>query len=248
MKEESQKAAKRFNLTLPKFTFKETPMNGFLVMSLVIFAFLLGMLTNKVVYLEQQLKNPTNLAAQGTQPTAPTPPVFVEDLSPGKLPLLGNKDAKVTLVEFSDFQCPFCKAYFDDTHAQIKEKYVDTGKVKFAFRHFPLTSIHPLAQKAAEASECASEQGKFWEYHDLLFIEQDSWSQLADEEGTNSFVDFAGQVGINSSQFSSCLESEKYKTRVEEDIAGATDAQVEATPTYIVNGTRVVGALPFAEL
>lgn len=249
MKEETKKTPSRFALRIPKFTFKETPMNSFLVLSLIIFSFLLGMLTNKVIYLEQALKNPAPAAAPaGPTAAGPAAPAIVENMTAGKLPFLGSNDAEVTLVEFSDFQCPFCKKYFDETHKQINDTYIKTNKVKLAYRHFPLTSIHPNAQKAAEASECANEQGKFWEYHDLLFKEQDTWSPLAATDVINSFVDLAGQLSINTSQFQTCLESDKYKQNVNDDTAAATSAQVDATPSFFVNGVRVVGAVPFAEL
>jgi protein-disulfide isomerase len=100
------------------------------------------------------------------------------NVAKGHLPVLGNEKAKITIVEFSDFQCPFCERFFIDTLPQLKKEYLDTGKAQLTFRHFPLTSIHPNAQKAHEASECANEQGKFWEYHDLLFQTQQSWSEL----------------------------------------------------------------------
>lgn len=90
----------------------------------------------------------------------------------GNLPVLGNQDAKVTIVEFSDYQCPFCGKYFQDAEAQIKKEYVDTGKAKFYYRDFPLIQLHPGAQKAAEAARCAGDQGKYWEFHDLVFQNQ----------------------------------------------------------------------------
>lgn len=93
----------------------------------------------------------------------------------GHLPTLGNKNAAVTLVEFSDFQCPFCGQFYTQTEAQLRKDYVDSGKVQFVYRQFPLTQIHPNAEGAAEASECANEQGKFWQYHDLLFQTQSAW-------------------------------------------------------------------------
>src|SRR3989344_9399332 len=108
-------------------------------------------------------------------PSVPTGPV---DVSADDDPVLGEKNAKVTIIEFSDFQCPFCSRFRDQTFDQIKSKYIDTGKVKFVYRDFPLTQIHPMAQKGAEASECADEQGKFWEYHDLLFQKQDEWTSI----------------------------------------------------------------------
>ena len=242
------KKLSKLNLTLPRLTFKDTPINAYLVYTLIIFAFLLGMLTNKVMYLEKAATAPApSVAADPNQP--PPPPDVVEGLETGKLPLLGNKDAKVTIIEFSDFQCPFCKAYFDDSHSKINDTYVKTGKVKFAYRHFPLTSIHPNAQKAAEAAECANEQSKFWEYHDMLFAEQDTWSPLSATDVVSSFVEYAGQLGLNTSQFQSCLDTDKYKQNVDDDAAVATSqAQVNATPTFFVNGVRITGAVPFADI
>lgn len=100
------------------------------------------------------------------------------NVSKGNLPVLGSSDAKITIIEFSDFQCPFCESFFMSTYPELKKNYIDTGKVQFAFRHYPLTSIHPNAQKAHEAAECANEQGKFWEYHDKLFQTQAVWTDL----------------------------------------------------------------------
>jgi protein-disulfide isomerase len=97
-----------------------------------------------------------------------------KNITNGDLPVLGNTNAPVTLIEFSDYQCPFCERFFNGAEAQIKKEYVDTGKVKVYFRDFPLTQIHPGAQKAAEAARCASDQGKYWEYHDLIFNNQSS--------------------------------------------------------------------------
>ncbi|MDP2638073.1 MAG: thioredoxin domain-containing protein, partial [Candidatus Levybacteria bacterium] len=89
----------------------------------------------------------------------------------GRLPALGEKNAKVTIIEFADLECPFCKRYFTDAFPQIKKDYIDTGKAAYYYRHFPL-DFHPLAKPFAQASECANEQGKFWEMHDKIFQEQ----------------------------------------------------------------------------
>ena len=90
----------------------------------------------------------------------------------GNLPVLGKTDAKVTIVEFSDYQCPFCARFYSQTEGQLRKDYIDSGKVKFYYRDFPLTSIHPGAQKAAEAARCAGDQDKYWQYHDLIFNNQ----------------------------------------------------------------------------
>jgi protein-disulfide isomerase len=235
---------------LPRLSFKDGNLNVYLVFVLVIFAFLLGMLTNKVLYLENQVKNGANAnaaaAGQEALPTEPLPPQVV-DVENGHLPILGDPNAKVTIVEFSDLQCPFCKRYLDETHEQLKEKYIDTGKVKFAFRHYPLTSIHPNAQISSEAAECANEQGKFWEYHDKVFAEQDTWSPLTQTDVTNALIGYAGDLGLNTDQFRSCVESEKYKDKVNEDLEAGNLVQVDGTPAFFVNGYRLVGAQPFSE-
>lgn len=248
----TEKKKKYFEFRIPKLSFQNTPINGFLVFTVVIFAFLLGMLTNKIIYFEQATK------AANTQPTGegtaeaqiPTPPAVVKDMKVGKLPVLGNKDAKVTVVEFSDFQCPFCKKYFDDTHAQLQKDYVDTGKIQFAYRHFPLSQMHPLAEKAGEAAECANEQDNFWGYHDILFDEQGTWAEQTNtlDNAINNFVDYATQLGMDGNQFRSCLETDKYKQNVADDTAVGTDAQVDGTPTFFINGQRLVGALPYSEI
>lgn len=90
----------------------------------------------------------------------------------GRLPVLGDQNAKITIVEFSDFECPFCKRFFDSSYQQIKKEYIDSGKAKLYFRHFPLTQIHPMATPFAIASECANEQGQFWKFHDKIFTSQ----------------------------------------------------------------------------
>lgn len=234
-----------------KFIVKNASINVFLVLTLIVFAFFLGLLTNKVIYLEQQVKNTTVAAAAGAQnpqAAAPTPPPVVDNLSEGQLPILGNKDAKVTMIEFSDFQCPFCKSYFDTTAAQINDKYIKTGKVKFAYRYFPLTSIHPNAQKSAEAAACANDQGQFWAYHDVLFKNQDTWGPKAAADAANDFIAYAGQVGLNTDQFQSCLSNSNDADKINSDVTDATAAQVDATPTFFINGVRVTGAVPFAQL
>ncbi len=173
-------------------------------------------------------------------PTIPTGVVSVnaEDLVDDD-PVLGNKNAKLTIVEFSDFQCPFCSRFKSDALSQIKSQYIDTGKVKFVFRDFPLTSIHPMAQKAAEAAECADDQGKFWEYHDLIFDRQSSLS-------INSLKQWAVELGLNENDFNKCLDSGKYANEVSKDSSDAQKAGGQGTPFFIVGNQPVSGAQPFA--
>lgn len=154
---------------------------------------------------------------------------------------LGLKDAKVTLIEFSDFQCPFCRKFWKETLPQIKRDYIDTGKVKFVYRDFPL-SFHPGAEPAAEAGECAEEQGKYWEMHDKIFL-----AQSLKGEGTVSFTvsdlkKWAREIGLNAGQFNQCLDSGKYKEEVQKDFQAGTAAGVSGTPTTFINGRPIVGA------
>jgi protein-disulfide isomerase len=215
---------------------------------LIIAAYLLGVLYTKVQYLEKGVtvnaaaNNNDNYAAD--QPQAPTGPV---DVSEGGLPVLGNKDAKATLVLFSDFQCPFCEQLYTDILPQLKKDYIDTGKAKLAFRHYPLSELHPNAQKAAEASECANEQNKFWDYHDKLFETQEEWSQLDTEEAQTKFTEYATSLGLNGDTFSQCLTSGKMAERVKKDFEEGNKAGVQGTPATFVNGMLVSGAVPFSE-
>jgi protein-disulfide isomerase len=189
-------------------------------------------------------------AAPGAaQPTpAPGAPVTIADRA--NEPTLGSANAKVTMVEFGDFQCPFCKQYYQQNFAQIKSQYIDTGKVKLIFRDFPLTQIHVNAQIAAEAAECANQQGKFWPYHDILYtdgqsdgtdLDKASLEKYADQLGLNS-----GTFGFGKNKFNQCLESNATLPIVQADQAEGTKDGVTGTPTFFINGVSIVGAEPLS--
>jgi len=150
----------------------------------------------------------------------------------------GNVNAPITLVEFSDFECPFC-AVFHPTVKQILNDYPDD--VRWVYKHFPLDSIHLDARPAAEASECASEQGKFWEFTDGLFENQASL-------GKNLYTKLAQESGLNMSQFEACVSSRKYKDKVEADLQEGIKLGVNGTPGSFINGELVSGALPYANI
>ena len=160
--------------------------------------------------------------------------------------VLGNPDASVTIIEFSDFQCPFCRKFYKETLPQIKKDYILTGKVKFVYRDFPLVQIHPGATPAAEGAECAKEQGKFWEMHDAIFDEQEKQGSGTIQFTADDVKKWAAKIGLNTSKFNQCLDSGKYKQEVEKDIADGSAAGVSGTPAVFVNGRLVVGAQPFA--
>ena len=147
----------------------------------------------------------------------------------------GNMDAKIVMIEYSDFQCPYCGAAYP-TVKQVVEKYGD--KIKFQYRHFPLPS-HGFAQKAAEASECAADQGKFWELHDKMFDNQ----QRLD---TGSLKNYARTVGLNSTAFDNCVDSGVMSSRVSFDKSDGQTAGVSGTPTFFINGKKLVGSQPYS--
>jgi protein-disulfide isomerase len=150
----------------------------------------------------------------------------------------GNPNAPVTIIEYSDLQCPYC-ASFDKTMRQVMENYGDD--VRWVYRHFPLSSIHPYARAAAEASECAAEQGKFWEYADNIFDNQSSLSQ-------NYLSSAAEQVGLNTAQFEDCLSSGKYSSQVSADYQEGLSLGVTGTPTSFINGQKVPGTLTYQQM
>jgi protein-disulfide isomerase len=160
--------------------------------------------------------------------------------------IMGNKNAKVTIVEFSDYQCSFCRRFWSDTLPPIKKEYIDTGKVKFVYRDFPL-NFHPSAQASAEAAECAADQGKFWEMHDKLFAEQAKKGTGTIQYTVNDIKSWAVQIGLNSTTFNSCLDSGKYKSEVDKDAADGAKIGINGTPGFIIGSQTISGAYPFSE-
>jgi len=153
--------------------------------------------------------------------------------------VLGNPNAKVTIVEFSDYECPYCKAFDLGTYKKLKQKYIDTGLVKFVYRDFPFT-FHKYAQKSAEAAECAGEQDKYYEMHDKLFI-------LGVEGGINEYKKYAEDLGLNSSEFNECLDSGKMAVETNKDMLDGQLAGVTGTPAFFINGVNIVGNQPISE-
>ena len=154
----------------------------------------------------------------------------------------GEEDAPVTIVEYSDFQCPYCKRFYEQTLPSIEEKYIATGKVKLVYRHFPL-SFHQNAQVAAEGAECAGDQDKFWEMHDILF-------EKGSGDGTGlskeDILGYAETLELDVTAFTECLDSGKYTEKVANDMKMGASQGVSGTPGFLVNGVLVVGAQPFS--
>ena len=196
----------------------------------------------------------SDLAAASAAPTAEAPAdptsatVSVDDD-----PVIGDPNAPVTVVEFSDYECPFCKRHFDQTYSQLKTNYIDTGKVKLVFRDLPLSFHDPLATKQAIAANCAREQGNdetYFKMHDEIFSTTTS-------NGSGMTMDqlygLASKVGIDQAAFKSCIDADKYKEEVSKDLADANAAGATGTPSFVigksgdqVSGALIVGAQPYS--
>ncbi|HVM91067.1 MAG TPA: DsbA family protein [Verrucomicrobiae bacterium] len=179
---------------------------------------------------------PANTAGNGTA-QAPTPSKPVAAVDPAKDHIRGPANAKVTMIEYSDFQCPYCERHEPTIEQVLKDHPND---VRLVYRHYPLSSLHPEAQKAAEASECAFNQGGndvFWKAHDYLFAHQDTL-------GTALYTQMAKDLKLDVNKFTSCLSSGATAATVAADEASGNDAGVSGTPSTFVNGQMVEGAVP----
>ena len=159
--------------------------------------------------------------------------------------ILGNPDAKISIVEFGDYQCTFCYKFHDDTMKMILKQYVVDGKVNFVYKDFPLNG--PPSIMASEASYCAQEQGKFWKYHDLIY---ENWEGENTGWLTRDALDrFAEDVQLDLSEFNSCMNDSKYRQKVLETEQFAREINIDATPSFIIfndtNAYRIIGAQPF---
>jgi protein-disulfide isomerase len=199
--------------------------------------------TAKVVVPDSGSDNqPSQPAAQPSQQAPSGDGVRMADILDDD-PARGDPNAPVVMVEWSDFQCPFCGRFYGETLPQIEENYIKTGKLKIVYRDFPL-SFHPEAQPAAEAAECANEQGKFWEFHDLIFSNQQSMS-------AGAYKQWAADLGLNTQQFNDCFDSGKYTSEIQKDFNEGAAIGISGTPGFYLGradgtGVRIVGAQPYS--
>lgn len=182
--------------------------------------------------------------------TNPAPTPANQPTSPKTL-TIGNPNAPVTITEYADFKCPLCNRFFRGAGAQIKQQYIDTGKVKIEFRTLPI--IAEDSKPAAEAAYCANEQGKFVSFHDATFnyIWNNYYSKSFSQEYSTIFTqqtlaDIAGSVGLDTTKFSNCLATHTYAGAVEADLQAAKTAGASSTPTVIIGGRKIVGAQSFS--
>ena len=183
------------------------------------------------------------------QPGQPSAPQIIQ-VSLDDDPFKGNEDAPVTIIEFSDFQCPFCLRFYEQTLPAIIENYVDTGKVKFVYRDLPLDSIHPNARPVHIAAECADEQGKFWEYHDILFDKQVEWQRLSSSDLQSTLTQYGSDLGLESASFEACLESDVIADEVNKDTLDAARYGATGTPAFFIGNEKdgfikLSGAQPY---
>jgi protein-disulfide isomerase len=205
-------------------------------------AFFTGTLYTKVQYLEKGAPATAPAVAGAQAPTGPQATPGKVDVAVGHFPVRGDKNAKVTVVEFADFRCPFCEKTFTSVDPQLQKEYIDTGKVKFAFRQYAF--LGPASTVAANAAECASDQNKFWEMHDYLYKNQPAESDTT-MYTTDKLTEIAGQLGLDTANFRSCLDAKKFDKNVNDDFTAGQQAGVNGTPAFFINGLPIVGAQPY---
>ncbi len=151
-------------------------------------------------------------------------------------PSIGSQDAQITMIEFSDFECPYCRRFHDEVFARLMQDYGDS--IYYVYKDFPLSSIHPNATPAAEAALCAKEQDAFWQFHDALFSMQLGLSAEA-------YSQYAQNLGLNVSTFTQCMDERRYASDVQDDFNYAVSLGVRSTPTFFINGIAIIGAQPY---
>jgi len=247
---EPEKRSGQERITVKKSTYNKLIIG--IVSSLIVVAFFTGYtLGSQTVepLVIQQSPQPSNTTPQPTQaPPAEETRIFV---SLSDDPVMGDPNAPVTIVEFSDFQCPFCARFFAQTLPQIQQDYIDSGKAKLVFRDFPLDSIHANARAASIAAECADDQDMFWQYHDKLFEGQTQWASLSAIDAANTFKQYATELGLNSDNFDSCFNSPKYLDEINEDFQNGANYGVTGTPAFFIGNDKdgyviLIGAKPYS--
>jgi protein-disulfide isomerase len=212
---------------------------------LTVLAFAVGVLLGYVVWGVGSTENAAvaaqspQTAAQAGGPVVEAPvteqPQYIRyDVASDGFPSTGPEDAPITIIEFSDYQCPFCTRWHEQVYKPLLNEY--PGKIKLVYRHLPLTSLHPEAFPAAEAAMCADEQDAFWQFHEKLFS--------SDALGSDVYSQYAQELGLDMTTFQTCITDRKFQDAVQADLDFAVDLGVRSTPTFFINGLAVVGAQP----
>jgi protein-disulfide isomerase len=191
------------------------------------------------VFAENARQAQEQAQAQPT-PSGPTGPV---EIPIENVYALGDPEAPIVLVEYTDFQCPFCARHHAQTFPRIKENFIDTGMVYYVFKDYPLTSIHPQAVKAAEAARCAGDQDAYVEMHGMLFSKQEEWSGQGNVEGI--FTEYAATLELEIQEFANCLAESNHESAVIADLEEGIGFGVSGTPAFFFNGLFMSGAQPY---
>jgi protein-disulfide isomerase len=170
------------------------------------------------------------LLAAGARANPGTPAFKPADLEVRNSTVLGSADAQVTLIGYSDYQCPFCSRHAKNVFPELVKEYVDSGKLKIIMRENPIASIHPLANDASQAALCAGEQGKYWEMHDLMFVDQKKITPT-------DLKAHAVTLGLTPSRFNACLDTKKYSNQIQSDLAEASKLGISGTPSFVIGLT-----------
>jgi len=219
---------------------------------MVVMAFAAGLLVGFMAWGRNSDQTSQAVPPAVAQAPTATPVPLKYDITTAGFPSIGPTDAPIVIVEFSDYQCPYCTQWHDTTYRPLMAAY--PGKIRLVYRNYPLP-FHQNAFKAAEAAMCAGDQNAYWPYHDALFANND---QLNNQAGTvvddSFYVNLASGLSLDTTAFSTCLTTEKYKQAVQSDIDYADnlpadsngEAAIGGTPTFFINGYRIVGAEPLA--
>ena len=206
-----------------------------------VLTFILGITVGYVLWGTDLVLNRSSqtAASQAGGPVVEAPveeqPQFIRyDIPSEGFPEIGPQDAPITIVEFSDYQCPYCRRWHAEVYQPLLNEY--PGQIRLVYRHLPLTSIHPDAFSAAEASMCAGEQNAYWQYHDMLFS--------SETLGNSTYVQYAQDLGLDTATFESCISEHKYSEAIQADSDFAVNLGVRSTPTFFINGLAIVGAQP----
>ena len=201
---------------------------------LVVLAFFIGILVGYIAW----GRGSRAVAANQNVAAAPTEQPFRRyDIPTDGFYSVGPEDAVITIVEFSDFQCPYCQKWHDQVYESLMAAY--PGKIRLVYRNFPLTQIHPQAMTAAEASLCAGEQDVYWQYHQKLF---ENSAALNDD----IYASLAADLGLDITAFETCMTGHKYQSEIEADMQFSIDLGIQSTPTFFINGIPFVGAQPLS--
>ncbi|MBU1446298.1 DsbA family protein [Patescibacteria group bacterium] len=221
---------------------QESSQNIWKTASFILIGLIVGYIIGRFELATIEFHNDSNIkktvVESGNAQTTQTEQENVLEISADDDDFLGSEDAPILIVEFSEYQCPFCAKMYKEIYPNLKKDFIDTGKVKYVYRDFPLT-IHTNAINAAMAAECAGDQGKYFAMHDMLFENQTTWAK--EENPKTNFDEYAKNIGLNAATFTECYESEKYTEEILKDKAEGISYGVQSTPTLFINGKLIRG-------